>query len=281
MKINLAKSAGFCFGVKRAIQIARDSAAKYSGIEMLGDIVHNDDVVRSLSASGIKRISRLKNGKGKTLLIRAHGIPRRKLNKARELRYSIIDATCPMVKEIHDIARDMEKKRRKIIVIGDKKHEEVKGIVGQIGSCALVIDVNTQPSPLRLKRLKKAAVVVQSTQNIDKVMKTAGFLRAHIPDLKFFNTICHTTRLKQSEIKKLPLENDVMVIIGSRKSANTKRLYEISKSLNPKSHWIESPLQVKKIWFKGARTVGVTAGASTPEFVTRNIIKRIRDISTK
>ncbi|HTZ11692.1 MAG TPA: 4-hydroxy-3-methylbut-2-enyl diphosphate reductase [Candidatus Margulisiibacteriota bacterium] len=278
MKVNLAKSAGFCFGVKRALAIAIETSSSESKIYMLGDIVHNEDVVRQISEAGIKKIKKLGMGKGKTLLIRAHGTGIKTLEKARRLNYKVVDATCPMVKEIHRIARELEAKGYRIIVIGDKRHDEVQGIIGQLKRKAVVIDAIGNIPFNVIRRIQKGCVVVQSTQNIEKVLLIVEVLKSYIRKLKFYNTICKPTRIKQEEIKMLPLENDVMLIIGSKNSANTKRLYEISSSLNKKTYWIESKKELKKNWFKKAKNVGVTAGASTPDTTTQSVIKYLRSL---
>ncbi len=277
MRINLAKSAGFCFGVKRALKIALQTAASGTDVCMLGDIVHNEDVVNRIKKCGIRKITRLLPQKNKTLLIRAHGAPLATLKKAKSMGYKIIDATCPMVKEIHTIAQKMEQIGYRIIVIGDKLHDEVLGIVGQLKTKAIVID-GANNIPLKtIRKIDKACVVAQSTQNLEKVLKLAGLLKLHIRELEFYNTICMPTRIKQEEIKKLPLDNDAVIIIGSRTSANTKRLYEISKSLNSRTYWVSSKKELKKDWFKHAKSVGVTAGASTPDETTRDVINYIKN----
>lgn len=278
MKINLAKSAGFCFGVKRAISMAFSAVQTGETIEMLGDIVHNRDVVEKIRKAGIQKISRLSFGKNKALLIRAHGAPAQTFIKAKKIGYKIIDATCPMVKEIHKIAKEMEDEGRKIIIIGDKKHDEVKGIVGQLKHKSLLLDSSGKLPLAQLKSIKKAGLVTQSTQNLDKVLKIAEILKKTIPDLKFVNTICNPTRTKQKEIKEMPLHNSLMIVIGSKKSANTRRLHEISSSLNKKTYLIQSAKQLKKEWFKNAKSVGITAGASTPDETTDEVIRRIKDL---
>jgi 4-hydroxy-3-methylbut-2-enyl diphosphate reductase len=281
MKINVAKSAGFCFGVKRALNIASKTASSEKNVCMLGDIVHNEDVVKKISKNGIKKIKRLSSGKGKTLIIRAHGASKDIFKKAKRLNYKIVDATCLMVKEIHKIAKEKERQGYKIIVIGDKKHDEVKGIAGQLNKKALVIDtVKNIPSETQLKKIKKAAVVVQSTQNIEKVEKIIKCLQKKIDNIKFYNTICQPTRNKQQEARAMPLKNDVMIVIGSKTSANTKRLYQISKSLNKKTHWIQHDKDIKKEWFKNAESVGITAGASTPDKTTKKVVKIVKTLAT-
>ena len=276
MKINLAKTAGFCFGVRRAINIALKTAKTKDQVFMLGDIVHNQEVVRQIQKSGIKKISRLSCGLGKILLIRAHGCSMKTLQKAKKLGYTVVDATCPMVKEIHKIARELENNGFQIIIIGDKLHDEVGGIVGQLKTKAIVIDGLKNIPFSKIKAIPLAGVVVQSTQNLDKVQKILDILRMNIDEVEFHNTICNPTRIKQAEIKTMPLENDVMVIIGSKVSANTKRIYEISKSLNRKSHWVNSGQEIKKSWLDKAKNVGIAAGASTPESTIQEVIQKIR-----
>lgn len=279
MRINLAKSAGFCFGVKRAIEIALKTASQGPRVYMLGDIVHNEEVVKQIRKAGIKKIRRLTVGKKKILLIRAHGTSSDMLKKAMKLGYKIVDATCPMVKEIHRIVRDAENKGYSIIVIGDKKHDEVLGIIGQVKNKTTVIDAIENIPWKKLKKAKKACVVVQSTQNLEKVLKIIEILKKHLKEMKFFNTICRPTRLKQEEIRRLPQENDIVIIIGSKTSANTRRLYEISKSLNKHSFWIQSAKEIKARWFKDVKSAGITAGASTPNSTTQSVIEHIRNLS--
>jgi len=281
MKINLAKSAGFCFGVRRAISIAFDTAKKYTNVYMLGDIVHNEDVIKEIRKTGIKKISRLTRGSNKTLLIRAHGTSTKTIIKAAGLGYDIVDATCPMVKEIHKIAWEMERKGYRVIIIGDKNHDEVQGIIGQLKMRPIVID-ELKHIPLKtIRGVKKACVVVQSTQNTERTLEIVKTLKRYIIELRFFNTVCKPTRIKQQEIKKMPLENDAMIIIGSKTSANTKRLYEISRSFNKRSFWVSSKQEIKADWFKNAQSVGVTAGASTPDSTTQDVINHIKKITLK
>ncbi|MBN1669886.1 MAG: 4-hydroxy-3-methylbut-2-enyl diphosphate reductase [Kiritimatiellae bacterium] len=278
MKVNLAKSAGFCVGVKRAIRVALETARAGGAVHMLGDIVHNEDVVNRIRAAGITKRRRLTDGRGKTLLIRAHGASLRVVQRAERCGYRIVDATCPMVKDIHRIAGEMERRGYRIIVIGDPNHDEVQGIVGQLAGKALVVDRLDHVPRRALARVRRAAVVVQSTQNLEKVLEIVARLERLIRELKFFNTICRPTRRKQEEARRMPLANDAMVIIGSKTSANTRRLYEIARSLNRRTHWVQAARDLKPHWFTGARRVGVMAGASTPDETTRNVVARLRRI---
>ncbi|MBF0217478.1 MAG: 4-hydroxy-3-methylbut-2-enyl diphosphate reductase [Candidatus Omnitrophica bacterium] len=278
MKISVAKSAGFCFGVKRAIDIALDTAKNASSVLMLGDIVHNENVISEINKAGIKKIRTLSSGKGKTLLIRAHGTARSTIEKARNKGYTIVDATCPMVKEIQKKAVQMEKEGYTVIVIGEKKHDEVKGIIGQLSKRPVVIDGPASPFFAKPRKLKKAAVVVQSTQNPETVRAIVKKLAPYAGELLFNDTICNPTKIKQKEARIIPLENDVVIVIGSKASANTKRLYEISRALNPRTHWINSDGELDREWFRGVSSVGITAGASTPDPTIRKVIAAIKVI---
>lgn len=278
MKIKLAKSAGFCFGVKRAINIALETAASKQPTYMLGDIVHNEEVVNNMRKAGIKKIESLSSGKGKILLISAHGTSKKIFNLAKRAGFKIVDATCPMVREIQKTASSMELEGFRIIIIGDKNHDEVRGIAGQLKSRATVIEDIEALDLCHLKGIPKAAVVAQSTQKLDKVLEIVEAIKDKVKEVRFFNTICKPTTLRQEEIRRMPLENDCILIIGSKNSANTKRLYEIAKSLNPSSYWINGKKEIKKEWFKDVSSVGITSGASTPDSTTEGVIKFLKKL---
>jgi 4-hydroxy-3-methylbut-2-enyl diphosphate reductase len=278
MEINLAKTAGFCLGVKRAIKIALETAEKDTPIEMLGDIVHNEEVIKQVSEKGIQKVSELISGKEKTIIIRAHGAEKKIFEDAEKLGYSIVDATCPMVTEIHNIVKKMENSGYKIIIIGDENHAEVKGIAGQLSEKPFIISRRDSIPYPEIDRIKKAAIVIQSTQMIENAAEIHEALKPRIDELKFFNTICKTTKSKQAEIKTLPLENDVIIIIGSKTSANTNRLYQISKSLNENTYQVMTEKEIDPSWFMGARKIGVSAGASTPDEAIEKVVNYLKSI---
>ncbi len=278
MNITVAKSAGFCFGVRRAIKIALDASSMDQQVEMLGDLVHNEVVVSLVEKAGIKKINSLVSGKNKALLIRAHGEGKKVVEMAVKVGYSIVDATCPMVKEIHLIAEKFDSQGYTIIIIGDRKHDEVRGIVGQIKSEAVLIDRASNIPFDRIDSISKAVVIVQSTQTTENVEQILNCLDGKIKELKYFNTICKPTRKKQQEIKKMPVTNDVVFVIGSKTSANTKRLYEISKALNTRTYWICSDVDIQKQWLEGAANIGIAAGASTPEETIQKVVAYLEDM---
>jgi (E)-4-hydroxy-3-methyl-but-2-enyl pyrophosphate reductase len=276
MVIAVAESAGFCFGVKRAIKIALETVAKGGTVEMLGDIVHNEQVVSQVEAAGIRKVDSLASGRGKTLLIRSHGAPESIYQEARHLGYRIVDATCPMVKEIHTIVRERYAQGFSIIIIGDKQHDEVQGILGQIGYDALVIEHADAVQKEDIQMLDRVAVVVQSTQALANVQAILAVLERHIPEVVFSNTICRATRERQAEMERLPLENDVVLVIGSKTSANTKRLYELARAANVRSYLIQTRADIIPEWFEGVQRVAVTAGASTPDETINAVIAALR-----
>jgi 4-hydroxy-3-methylbut-2-enyl diphosphate reductase len=281
MKINIARSAGFCFGVKNALDIAFKTAKTEKNVYMLGDIVHNEDVIDLIERSGIKKVSGLDEGYAKTLLIRAHGTAAAIIEHAEKLGYKIIDATCPMVKEIHNIAKNMEKNGSRVIIIGEKNHDEVRGIIGQLSTSPIIIGTLDQITPALFNGIQKAGVVVQSTQNYETVIEMEKRIKAIFPGVKFNNTICEPTKIKQKEAKTLPVQNDVIIVIGSRTSANTKRLYQISKNLNPRTYWINSKEEIDPKWFAGAEKTGITAGASTPKETIEDIVSFLESLNIK
>ncbi|MDD4956414.1 MAG: 4-hydroxy-3-methylbut-2-enyl diphosphate reductase [Candidatus Omnitrophica bacterium] len=275
MKINIAKSSGFCFGVKRAIEISSSLACPGKKVYVLGDIVHNSFVVEDLRKKGIKKIEQIRPMKNATLIIRAHGAGKSTFLKAEKCGFKIVDATCPKVKEIYKIARQLEKSHR-IIIIGDAGHDEVKGIAGQLEHKPIVVESPGTVPFGKLRNFKKAAVITQSTQTLDNINSTMDVLRSVLSDVELYNTTCRTTHIKQEEINRLPRNNDVVLIIGSKTSANTKRLFQISRKINNKTYWIESSRGLRSSWLTGARSVGIMAGASTPDKITDAVVKKLK-----
>jgi len=274
MKIRIAESSGFCFGVKRAIAISKKLTGKKKKVYVLGDIVHNSFVVEDLKKIGIRKISRIKPALNSILIIRAHGAEKKTFEKARLAGYTVVDATCPKVKAIYKIAREAEK-HNKIIIIGDNNHAEVKGIAGQLKTTPLTIEDSKHLPLKKLSRVKKAAVITQSTQTIDNITEIMSYLKQIIPEVTLYNTTCRAFRIKQQEIRSMPKENNLMLIIGSKQSANTKRLFQISKSINKKTYWIEHSEELTQNWFKNIKSTGIMSGASTPDYITQEVVEQL------
>ena len=278
MEIHVAKSAGFCFGVKRAVDMALKAAQTEAGpIYMLGDIVHNEHVVKQLNEAGIQIVESLEDIEVGTLLIRAHGAVPEVYKQAREKGFNILDATCPLVLEIHETARNLQQEGYTIVIIGDHGHHEVLGIAGQLRTKHVVA---TLEEARRLEKISRIGVVVQSTQNIENVQNIVGVLAGKCREMCFVNTICPATTQRQQDIRQFPMQHDVMIVIGSHTSANTCRLTEIARAFNPKTYQVESAADVQPAWFEGAKSVGVSAGASTPEGIISRVVERIGQIES-
>lgn len=276
MKVNLARSAGFCFGVKDAVDIALETASKEKNVFMLGDIVHNASVVEMIDQAGVKVIKDLSEVEGGTLLLRAHGTKPEIYEEAKRRGFKIVDATCPMVLEIHEIVKELEHEGYRIVIVGDHRHDEVVGIAGQV---KYPIVVSNPEEAKAISRIRKMGVVVQSTQNIDNVSRIISQLVYKCREMKFINTICGPTIAHQNEIRKMPLENDVMIIVGSFTSANTCRLTQISRELNPRTYQVETADDVKAEWFENAESVGISAGASTPDWIIDEVVRRVEELT--
>lgn len=277
MKVAVAKSSGFCFGVRRAIDMGLNLAGKKERVRVLGDIVHNSFVVKKLSEKGVKKIKNIRPVLRKTvLIISAHGAPEKIFKKASFCGYKIADATCPKVKAIYQIARRLERDNE-LIIIGDKGHTEVKGIAGQLKKRPTIIESVGKIPLKKTAKMRKAAVVTQSTQSRENVSAIFKELRKIIPEISLHDTTCSITSVKQNEIKKMSRANDVILIVGSPTSANTKRLFLIAKEINKKTFWIESGENIRKEWFFGVKKVGIMAGASTPDEIVGKIVERVKN----
>ena len=278
MKIILAKDAGYCFGVRDAVNSAYEMSKKYGEVYMLGDIVHNESVVNDLEKEGVKVVEKLDQiPKDKPVLFRAHGTAKEIWKKAEDKKMNIIDATCPLVHEIHHEVKALHKEGRKIIIIGDHGHDEVIGIASQIPDPVIVSSVKEAES---LRKTKKAGVVTQSTQTIENVQDIINILMTKVFDLRFVNTICFPTKRNQEQIKELSEVTDLMIIIGSFTSANSKRLAELSSKRNENTFQVTCAAEIDSSWFKDdVNSVGISAGASTPDWIIESVIKKVKEIT--
>ena len=276
MKILLAKDAGYCFGVRDAVSLAYETAEKEGEVFMLGDIVHNENVVEELEKAGVKVVNSLdKVPDNKPILFRAHGtVPDLwKESKMREME--VVDATCPLVTEIHEEVKNLHSENRKIIIIGDHGHDEVNGIKEQVENAIVVANPE---EAMQLRKIKKAGVVSQSTQMIENVQEIINILMTKVFDLRFVNTICFPTRRNHEQIKNLSEICDIMIVIGSFTSANSKRLTELAKIRNERTFQVTSAEDLEIDWFQNSDTVGVSAGASTPDKIISEVLDKIKSI---
>jgi len=265
MEIKVARCAGFCFGVKRAINIAENALKGLKAGENIysfGPIIHNPQVVEGLLKKGLHVAGGLKEIKSGTAIISSHGAPIEILKEIKKKKIKLIDATCPFVKYAQHIVKGLKKDGYRIIIVGDSTHPEVKALKSIAGKDRVS---------------KKIGVISQTTQNkenyINEIKKILG---EDFSEIKVFNTICNDTSKRQSAARSLLKDCDLMIVIGGKNSANTKRLWQICKESGVDSFHIETELEVSKEWFKGKHCVGITSGASTPDSMVKKIIERIR-----
>lgn len=274
-QITISKNIGFCSGVRRAIEKAQTAAAQFGKVAMLGEIVHNEKVVQQLEEKGVHVYRSLaKIEKGTPVIFRSHGTPPAVWKEARHRALTIIDATCPLVKKIHDAVRELENEGRQIVIIGDHNHEEVEGIASQVQAAKVIASADEAKS---MPMTSKIGVVIQSTQDIFNVLEIVAVLLTKTNDLHVVNTICKPTRERQEQIRRLASENEVMIIIGSASSANTNRLTALARAINPNTYQIADSTELQAEWFKNVQTVGVSTGASTPDELVEAVVKKINE----
>ena len=274
MKILVAKDAGYCFGVRDAVNLAKKSGDDFQEVYMLGDIVHNETVVDDLNKRGSKVVESLNDiPEDKPVLFRAHGTDPETWKKAQKKKLNIIDATCPLVTEIHEEIKELELENRRTIIIGDHNHDEVVGIAAQVKDPIIISCVDEAKE---LGKMKRAGVVSQSTQMIENVQEILNVLSEKVYDLRFVNTICFPTRRNHDQIKKLSNICDLMIVIGSFTSANSKRLTQLSLERNKNSFQVTCADDINESWFDGVESVGISAGASTPDNLIEDVIAKVK-----
>ncbi|MBM2838888.1 MAG: 4-hydroxy-3-methylbut-2-enyl diphosphate reductase [Deltaproteobacteria bacterium] len=276
MEIVLAKSAGFCFGVKRATKMAfQEAESGNPDTYTLGSIIHNPQVVDKLASAGVSVKNDVENINQGTVIIRSHGVTLDEIDRARKKGLRIVDATCPFVKKAQDLTTLLREEGYFVVIVGDEEHPEVKSIISYGGKDVIVVN-----SPEKLKTLpkkKKIGVVAQTTQSFDNLKAIVNECLGKVGELRVFNTICGATAIRQDQSRDIALEVDCMIVVGGYSSANTNRLAEICKSIQPNTHHVEVAAELDSAWFSGVKRVGVTAGASTPEWIIDDVVKRIKE----
>ncbi len=290
MKIILSQYAGFCGGVDRAYKIVQEivkDKKTAKPVFVLGSLAHNNDVVKKIEEMGIKKISveknlteYLQNSKIKigTLIVTAHGIGPVIYDFAKRKKINLIDATCPKVIKVQRLARNFSKKNYQLIIIGQKKHKEVRGIFEWAACKAFFVEEEGDLEKIKLNSNKKIAIISQTTQNSDFVKEIVAQIKKRYPKAEAYDTLCLTTHNRQSEVKKIAKNSDILIVIGSPESANSRRLWEIGKENNPQTYFLERASGIKKRWFVGCKKVGITAGASTPNWIIEEVIENIKKI---
>ena len=276
MEITVAKSAGFCFGVQRAVDSVYKELEENSGkIYTFGPIIHNEQVVEDLNKKGIEvidTVEQLKEIKEGTVVIRSHGVAKEIYGILEQQKLKIVDATCPFVKKIHNIVLDESNNGKTIIIIGNDNHPEVEGIKGWVNGEVIVINKEEQIEKLSLPEQTKACIVSQTTFNHNKFKYLVEIIRKKGYDITVVNTICNATHVRQVEAQKISSKVDGMIVVGGKNSSNTQKLYDICRNECENTFYVQTVKDLNLHELKSLKSIGITAGASTP----KNIIEEVR-----
>lgn len=272
--VNIAESAGFCFGVKRAVDTVYQQIDKQDTVYTFGPIIHNEEVVNDLDKKGVKVINNLEelndSTKG-TIIIRSHGVSKEVQEEIEKSNLTVVDATCPFVKKIHRVVAKESEAGRHIVIIGNPNHPEVIGILGWSKVPVTVVESIEDANNFNLEIEKKLCIVAQTTFSYKKFKDLVEIISKKGYDILVLNTICNATEERQTEARELASQSDAMIVIGGKNSSNTQKLYEICKEECEDTYYIQTLSDLDLNQFKSFRSVGITAGASTPN----NIIKEV------
>ncbi len=274
VKVEVAGECGFCFGVKRAVRLAR-KAAKGEGFPVysLGPLMHNPQEVRRLEAEGIKVVktpSRVRRG---AVIVRSHGVEPAVVCRLKARGIKVVDATCPFVKRAQQLARKLASNGYSVVIVGDRQHPEVKAIVASAGRKASVVEHVGDLRKLKLGR--KVGVLSQTTQAVECFAGIISLLVVKAEELRVYNTICLATARRQDEARRLAGRADLALVVGGRVSANTRRLAEICREAGAETHHVESAADLRARWFPGKRRIVITGGASTPGWIIEEVRNRV------
>lgn len=281
MEVIIAKSAGFCFGVKRAVDSVYSEIQKSEEpIYTYGPIIHNEQVVGDLENKGVQVINTendiVELDKG-TVIIRSHGVSKEIYDIIKKQNLRIVDATCPFVKKIHNIVREESEKGKKIVIIGNDNHPEVEGIKGWVFGDAIVINSETDIEKLVSFKDLSLCIVSQTTFNYKKFKYLVEIIDKKGYDINVVNTICNATHVRQVEAKEIASKVDVMIVIGGKSSSNTQKLYDICKNECNNTYYIQTVKDLNLCNVESLKSIGITAGASTPKNIIEEVVLNVRD----
>jgi 4-hydroxy-3-methylbut-2-en-1-yl diphosphate reductase len=273
MRVEVAEFAGICYGVERALRLAASASESDSEVHTLGPLIHNPQAVAALREKGVEVAKTLDEVAGGTLVIRSHGVEPSIVDEARERGLHVVDATCPHVSKAHEAAAELRRGGYLVVVVGEADHPEVEGILAHAGAGAIVVS-SAGELPHKLAG-SKIGVVVQTTQSARRLAEVVEVILPRASELRVFNTICSATGKRQRAAEELAARVDVMIVVGGHNSGNTTRLAQICREVSPHVHHVETPDELDPAWFEGAESVGVTAGASTPDEQMQAVIRAI------
>jgi 4-hydroxy-3-methylbut-2-en-1-yl diphosphate reductase len=277
VKVTVARHAGICYGVERALKLADEAATTGRAVHTLGPLIHNPQAVEALRARGVEPTASVEEAGEGILVIRTHGVDPAIIEAAAASGLEVVDATCPFVSSAQQAAAQLKADGYSVVIVGEADHPEVEGIVAHTGGDAIVVEeVSDIPEHLPSRRV---GIVVQTTQSLERLNQVVAALMPRVSELKVHNTICSATGKRQSSAEELARSVDAMVVVGGHNSGNTSRLAEICRSVNPRVHLVETADELEPEWFEGVHTVGVTAGASTPDEQVAGVVAAIEAMS--
>jgi 4-hydroxy-3-methylbut-2-enyl diphosphate reductase len=274
MEIIIAEESGLCYGVKRALTMARRTRRVKSGkVVTLGDLIHNPRVVANLAAEGIESAEEPDEVRQGTVIIRSHGVSPEIYRRLRRRKIDVVDATCPIVRKIQRLVEALARKGREVVIVGDRNHPETRGLLGHSRGKGVVVEDEAQARALPSRKAR--AVLAQSTHDLGSFRRVAAALVEKTRELTVYNTICDSTLTRQRSTSDLAGRVDTLFIIGGRTSSNTTRLYEMSKRIQPRTFFIENATQITPAMLRGAKTIGISGGASTPPEAVQEAVDAI------
>ena len=277
MNIIVARSAGFCFGVRRATQMALEAAAGGEQIASLGPIIHSPQMVAKLEAMGVRVIDSVQEARQGRVIIRSHGITVQEREELVRRGLEIVDATCPFVKNAQNCAKMLDEEGYTLVLVGEREHPEVKGIVSYVRSNNVYV-VATPDEARSLPAAQRLGIVAQTTQSSENLESVVRICLEKCSELRVIKTICDATSVRQNEAREIAGKVDVMLVIGGHNSANTTRLATICQAIVPRTYHIETASGMDPAWFDRVESVGVTAGASTPSWIIEEVLERLRSL---
>jgi len=278
VEIVVARYAGYCYGVERALRLTGEALeGAPAPVATLGPIIHNPSVVGSLRERGVDVVEDVDDTSAGTLIVRTHGVSRDVLERARRRDLNVVDATCPFVAVAQRKAAALKEAGYAVVILGEHDHPEVAGLEGFAGEDAVVVE-DASGLPLEELRGRRVGVVVQTTQTRANLSGVAAALAPVARELLVFNTVCDATEKRQSAACELADDVDVVVVVGGRNSANTARLAQLCRAIEPRTHHIEAASELRREWFEGAGRIGVTAGASTPDTEIEATVRTLLDL---
>ena len=278
MDIVLAESAGFCFGVKRAVNMAFKAANSAEKICSLGPLIHSPQLVEKLEQEGINVVHTVADMDNETVIIRSHGITHSEEEMLQQKGLAVVDATCPFVKKAQQYAMLLSEEGYAVVIVGEQEHPEVQGIVSYAAKGDTWVVANGEEAR-KVPGQRKIGLVAQTTQSFENFSEIAAILLKKSKEMRIYNTICDATAVRQDEARAIAGKVELMLVIGGRNSANTSRLASICTSIQPRTFHIETADDINPDWIDSCQSIGITAGASTPEWIISEVVARLREIA--